>query len=697
MPSVLSNLALADKACIIHDVIPLLIIVLPFSSFLICTLFGYKLKKGAGLLSLLLVGFSSLLCLLVFVDVIVSSKGNNVLTQGCWMAIRIGSKETPLVITLGYLIDPLTSIMLFVVGFVGWWIMLYSVGYMDGDPRYHRYFAYMSLFMASMLGLVLSNNFVMLYICWELVGLCSYLLIGFWYEREAAMRACKKAFIVTRLGDTGFALGIFLLVSVFGSVAFYPLDGVNGIFTSIGYSAKGKENVLALAALLLFCGAVGKSAQFPLHVWLPDAMEGPTPVSALIHAATMVAAGVYMVARCFVLFDVNVTGKLSLFDGLIVLSPAYLVALIGSFTAFMAATIALVQTDIKRILAYSTISQLGYMMMALGIGAYSAGTFHLVTHAFFKALLFLCAGSVIHAMGTNEIFEMGGLKSVMPITFATYVIGMGALAGIPPLSGFWSKDEILAHAFMHSKLIWLIGEVTAFLTALYMTRQLCVVFLGSPRKPEAHPHESPPVMLVPLIVLSIGAAVSGLFGTPWMNLYASFINHGVAHAGAHHKPSATVMLFSVAVSSLGVLCGYLLYGSRQIQSHLEDPLRKFLGNLYSFLEAKWHMDWYEGKAIRHVFFSLVGLCRRFDLGVVDGFVNLVGWAVAYVFAYLHRFFDLYVVDGFINGLAFVTGVCGDMLRRIQTGFIRHYMLFILMGFVFLLIVSLWRIVVLGHP
>jgi NADH-quinone oxidoreductase subunit L len=262
MLSVLLNFALASNAGAIHDVIPLLIIVLPFSSFLICALLGYKLKKGAGLLSLLLVGSSSLLCLWVFVDVIVSGKGNGELIQGCWMTIHVGSKEAPFVIPLGYLIDPLTSIMLFVVGFVGWWIMLYSIGYMDGDPRYHRYFAYMSLFMASMLGLVLSNNFVMLYICWELVGLCSYLLIGFWYERETAMRACKKAFIVTRLGDTGFALGIFILVSMFGSVAFYPLDGVNGIFTSIGRATEGKENMLALAAMLLFCGAVGVGPSF---------------------------------------------------------------------------------------------------------------------------------------------------------------------------------------------------------------------------------------------------------------------------------------------------------------------------------------------------------------------------------------------------------------------------------------------------
>lgn len=680
----------------IASVVPLLILGLPFLAFLICALVGYKLRERAALVALSLVGLSSLLCLFTFGAAIISAcSGKDVLAQGVWMRIQVGSGKAQLAIPIGYIIDPLTSVMLFVVGFIGWWIMLYSVGYMHGDVRYHRYFAYMSLFMASMLGLVLANNFVMLYICWELVGLCSYLLIGFWYEREAAMRACKKAFIVTRLGDTGFALGIFLIATITGSVLFYSTDGIDGIFTLLRDGSLPHSNLLALAPVLLFFGAIGKSAQFPLHVWLPDAMEGPTPVSALIHAATMVAAGVYMVARCYVLFDERIVGVLTLFGNTVALSSGKFVAHIGCFTAFMAATIALVQTDIKRILAYSTISQLGYMMMGLGLGAYSAGTFHLMTHAFFKALLFLCAGSVIHAMQTNEIFHMGGLRRAMPITFATYLIGMAALAGIPPLSGFWSKDEILAHAFSHNKLLWAVGEVTAFLTALYMARQLCIVFLGEQRRHDVHPHESPPVMLIPLIILSIGAAFSGFVGMPWANLYGKFVSYGESHS-AGHGSSAFVMFVSLCASLLGVLFGYRLYGTRCITNAAEDPLRSLLGGAYSFLEAKWHLDWYEGARVRRAFFGTVNRCRAFDLGVVDGFVNLIGWTTAYVLAYLHRCFDLYIVDGVVNGMALFTGFIGDALRRIQTGFVRHYMLFVLIGFVVLIALTMWRAILLAH-
>lgn len=676
--------------------VPLLIVGLPFLSFLICTMVGYKLRERAALVALLLVGISSLLSLFAFGAAVISAlSGENFVTQGIWMRIQVGGEKAQLVIPMGYLIDPLTSVMLFVVGFIGWWIMLYSVGYMHGDVRYHRYFAYMSLFMASMLGLVLANNFVMLYICWELVGLCSYLLIGFWYEREAAMRACKKAFIVTRLGDTGFALGIFLIATITGSVLFYSANNIDGVFTLLHNGSLQHNGLLALAAILLFFGAVGKSAQFPLHIWLPDAMEGPTPVSALIHAATMVAAGVYMVARCYALFDEHVVGRLILSGNFIAMSPSEFVAHIGCFTAFMAATIALVQTDIKRILAYSTVSQLGYMMMGLGLGAYSAGTFHLMTHAFFKALLFLCAGSVIHAIHTNEIFEMGGLKNAMPVTFATYLIGMAALSGIPPLSGFWSKDEILAHAFTHNKLLWAVGEVTAFITALYMTRQLCIVFLGERRRHELHPHESPPVMLLPLIVLSIGAALSGFVGTPWMNLYGKFVSYGEAHI-AKHGPSGFVMLVSLCASLLGVFFGYRLYGVKRIASSAEDPLRLLLGRAYSFLEAKWHLDWYESARVRGAFFGIVRGCRGFDLGVVDGFVNLVGWSVAYVFAYLHRCFDLYIVDGVVNGIALLTGFLGDAFRRVQTGFVRHYMLFVLIGFAVILALTMWRAILFAR-
>lgn len=680
----------------IAPIVPLLIILLPFLSFFICTLFGYKLRERAAIVALVLVGFSSLLCLFAFGASLFSAHPGGAVAQGIWMLIRIGDGETAFAIPIGYFIDSLTSVMLFVVGFIGWWIMLYSVGYMSGDVRYHRYFAYMSLFMASMLGLVLANSFVMLYICWELVGLCSYLLIGFWYERPAAMRACKKAFIVTRLGDAGFALGIFLIAMLVGTVMFYPFGDIKGVFTSLHEISIHRNGLLPLASILLFLGAVGKSAQLPLHIWLPDAMEGPTPVSALIHAATMVAAGVYMVARCFPLFDESAVGELVLFGGLLIISPGRLVAFVGCFTAFMAATIALVQTDIKRILAYSTISQLGYMMMGLGLGALSAGTFHLMTHAFFKALLFLCAGSVIHTMHTNEIFEMGGLRKFMPVTFATYVIGMGALAGIPPFSGFWSKDEILGHAFSHDKFLWAVGEVTAFLTALYMARQLCVVFLGEERRKDVHPHESPSIMLIPLIVLSIGAALSGLVGTPWMNLYAKFMADKGTHIGGHVYP-AFVMVVSLGASLLGIFAGYSLYGAKQVSSASEEPLRRILGGLHSFLEAKWHLDWYEAAGVRRFFFSIVRGCRGFDLGVVDGFVNLVGWATAYVLSYLSRCFDLLVVDGIVNGIAIITGFLGNTSRRIQTGLVRHYMLFVLFGFALLIAISMWRAFMLIHP
>ncbi|HID08491.1 MAG TPA: NADH-quinone oxidoreductase subunit L, partial [Armatimonadetes bacterium] len=393
------------------------------------------------------------------------------------------------------------------------------------------------------------------------------------------------------------------------------------------------------AATLLFIGAIGKSAQFPLHVWLPDAMEGPTPVSALIHAATMVAAGVYMVARCYVLFDPHNVPAIGILGGALSIHPQIIVAYIGGFTAFMAATIAIAQDDIKRILAYSTISQLGYMMMGLGLGGYTAGTFHLMTHAFFKALLFLGAGSVIHAMHTNDIYQMGGLNKAMPITFATYVVGMSALAGVPPLSGFWSKDEILLSAFLHNKLLWVVGEAAAFLTALYMTRQVCIVFLHKPRLHDAHPHESPMVMWPPLVVLAIGAIIAGLPGMPWFNLYGQFVHYGEGAGETHGAPALLVMLVSIAMAIAGIWLGYHLYGRRQVASSREDPLRISLGKLYDFLEAKWRLDWYESNITRSAFFGVASMSRWFDLSVVDGTVNVIGYVTARIFAVIHRAFD----------------------------------------------------------
>ena len=386
-------------------------------------------------------------------------------------------------IDMGILVDPLASLMLVIVTAVSLLVQIYSLGYMKGDPGFGRFFAYLSLFSFSMLTLVLADNFILLYMGWELVGLCSYLLIGFWYQKPEAASAAKKAFVVNRVGDFGFLIGILVLSILAGTLSF---DGATRFIAGGGLS--GAQ--VTLIALLLFCGAIGKSGQFPLHVWLPDAMEGPTPVSALIHSATMVAAGVFMVARLYGIFMASA-------DAL------RLIASLGAFTAVFAALIALAQDDIKRILAYSTISQLGYMMLALGVGGYAAGVFHLTTHAAFKTLLFLGAGSVIHAVGTNDIWKMGGLGRRMPVTAITFFIAVLAIAGIFPLSGFWSKDEILqaARASGHPEL-YVPALVTVFLTAFYMARLFFVAFAGESRS-ESHAHESPVVMTVPLVILGL--------------------------------------------------------------------------------------------------------------------------------------------------------------------------------------------------
>ncbi len=420
---------------------------------------------------------------------------------------------------IGFLLDPLSAVMILVVTGVGLLIHIYSIGYMAHDEGYPRFFTYMNLFMASMLTLVLANNFVLMYVGWEGVGLCSYLLIGFWYEKKSATDAGKKAFIVNRIGDFGFALGIMLLFWTLGSVHF------STVFNLAPQQLAYGGGVVTAATLLLFLGATGKSAQVPLYVWLPDAMEGPTPVSALIHAATMVTAGVYMVARCNVLY---------------VMAPTTLlvVAIVGIFTAFYAATIGLFQNDIKRVLAYSTISQLGYMFAACGVAAFGAGIFHLMTHAFFKALLFLGAGSVIHAMsGEQDMRRMGGLKGKLPATYTTMIIATLAIAGIPLFSGFFSKDEILWQAFSSpfgSPILWVVGLITAGLTAFYMFRLIYMTFFGERRYDDhtaAHLHESPRVMTVPLMILGVPVAGRRLRrpsqGTPWRRLVRAFLASGI--------------------------------------------------------------------------------------------------------------------------------------------------------------------------
>ena len=565
-------------------------------------------------------------------------------------------------LSFGIWIDSLSAMMLFVVTFVGSLIIIYSVGYMHHDPRFPRFFAYLSLFMAAMLSLVLSPNFVMFYMSWELVGLCSYLLIGFWFEKDSAARASKKAFITTRIGDVALFLGILLLFFTTGTL---ELKNLNPEFLQ---AFAQHSRALTLAGILIFGGAVGKSAQFPLHVWLPDAMEGPTPVSALIHAATMVAAGVYLVARSF---------------GLITMFPDSLtvIATIGTLTAFMAAFFGLTQTDIKRVLAYSTISQLGFMIAALGLKGYAAGTFHLMTHAFFKALLFLGAGSVIHGTGTQDIREMGGLLKKMPHTGLTFLIASLAIAGVPPLSGFWSKDEILVAAFeSEHRIFYYVLSATAAMTAFYMFRLVFLTFFGKPRK-ELHVHESPAVMTVPLWLLAVGSAVLGIPGSPWMNhFFQHFINRSIGGEALEHAMNPFVMNVSVALGVGGILLAALFY--------LVFPaLAGFFGKiLRPFYLASYHKLWfdelYQATVIR-AWYGLGGLLARFDLDVIDGAVNGAGRETLRL-SRIKNWIDVHIVDGLVNAVGAVTQAFSSLLRRIQTGLIQNYLFILFLGILVIL-------------
>ncbi len=466
-------------------IIPLL----PFIGFVIALLLRKRYGGFSSKLSTIILGICILLSF--YTVYLVYTKGSFSIGMSWYITDKFS-------MSMGMLADGLAAMMLVVVSIVSFLVHLYSMGYMHGDSRFSLFFTFLQLFSASMFGLVLANNYLQMYIFWELVGLCSYLLIGFWYEKQSASDAAKKAFLTTRVGDVGMMIGMLLIFFTTGSFAFGDIFGMVEAGTI-------PATILTASSILLFCGAVGKSAQFPLHVWLPDAMEGPTPVSALIHAATMVAAGVYLVGRSFPLFSASPQAMMT-------------VAIIGVFTAIFAATIAVVQTDIKKILAYSTISQLGYMIFALGMGAYVAGLFHLMTHAFFKALLFLGAGSVIHATGTQEISEMGGLAKKMKVTTWTFVIGSLSLSGFPIFAGFWSKDEILGFAFDTGRYVFFaIGAFTAFLTAFYMFRLIFVVFAGKQSHASEHAHESPKTMTIPLVILSVLAVIAGYIGAPFVS------------------------------------------------------------------------------------------------------------------------------------------------------------------------------------
>jgi len=541
--------------------------------------------------------------------------------------LRVGDVS----VSVGLNVDGLTAVMLVVVTSVSFLVQVYSQGYMAGDGGYYRYFAYMSLFTAAMLGVVLFDSIVLVYVFWELVGLSSYLLIGFWFDRPAAAAAAKKAFLVTRLGDLGFLMAILLIYAKTGTFDIAEIHEV-ALAGTLG------STTITFFALGIFAGAAGKSAQVPFHVWLPDAMEGPTPVSALVHSATMVAAGVYLVARMFPVFHASP-------DAMDV------VGAIGGITAISAALLAIVMTDIKRVLAYSTISQLGYMMFALGIGAYVAAIFHLFAHAFFKALLFLASGSVNHATNTFDMRLMGGLRKSMPVTFATFVVGALSLSGVFPLAGFWSKDEILADAWAHEKYLFYIGLVTAGITAFYMFRAVFMTFGGeyrggAPAEGAAGhagdgshaaagghagaPHESPRVMTGPLVALGVMAVIAGVFNLPWSFLG---LDHEVEHLLVGALPEGDLVepggfRFGVAAASTAVALGgiglaYVIYSARAVSSA---TLAKLFRPAHRLLENKYYADYlYEQVIVGFLFYRVLGgLLSAFDRVVVDGAVNGVG-------------------------------------------------------------------------
>jgi NADH-quinone oxidoreductase subunit L len=582
----------------------------------------------------------------------------------------------------GFLLDPLSSVMILVVTGVGFLIHVYSIGYMAHDGGYYRFFGYLNLFVFFMLMLVLANNYLLLFVGWEGVGLCSYLLIGFYFHKKSAGDAGKKAFIVNRIGDAGFILGMLLMFSVLGSVRF--LD-VNQALTSGKFTAETAGfGVLSAMALLLFVGATGKSAQVPLYVWLPDAMEGPTPVSALIHAATMVTAGVYMVARSNALFA---------------LAPetSTIVAVIGAFTAILAASIALVQNDIKRVLAYSTVSQLGYMFMAAGVGAYWVAIFHLYTHAFFKALLFLGSGSVIHSLGgEQDMRRMGGLKDRIPVTFKTMFIGSVAIAGIPGLAGFFSKDEILWQVYSSphgSKAVYVVGLVTAAMTAFYMWRLMFMTFYGTPRMDAAtasHIHESPKVMTAPLAVLAAGSVLAGWIGVPklwgafpdvfrtfehWLEpVFAATIAHG-EEGHADHATEWLLMGLSVAIAIGGIMVARRMYVSRPYQ-----PEARPSGSpLYNALLNKWYVDEiYDFLFVNGLSKSGGGAMAKFDNRVVDGGVNGAGWLTRAT-STVSMWWDTWIVDGTVRLSSFLVKISSYPVRIVQTGYVQSYALFFVVG------------------
>jgi NADH-quinone oxidoreductase subunit L len=643
------------------------ITLLPLIGFLINGMFGKKLnsEKLSGIIGSAVVGISFVIGTAIFVEMLKSpiEERSHIVSIFNW--ITAGS----LSISAAYQVDQLSILMVLIVTGVGFLIHVYSIGYMHGDSGFWRFFAYLNLFIFMMLNLVLADNFVLMFLGWEGVGLCSYLLIGFWHDRKfdtggykpgtaTTSDAAKKAFIVNRIGDFGFLIAMFMIFATFGSLSF------SDVFPRAAAMFNSGDATIVAITLLLFLGATGKSAQIPLFIWLPDAMAGPTPVSALIHAATMVTAGVYMVARCSILYA---------------LAPVSMerVAIIGVTTALFAATMGLVQNDIKKVLAYSTISQLGYMFLGLGVGSFASGIFHVMTHAFFKALLFLGAGAVIHAMhDEQDIQHMGGLKEKMPSTYWTFFIAALAISGIPPLSGFFSKDEILFRAFTNgSAVFWILGWITAGLTAFYMFRLVALTFEGKPRwGHDKHPHEAPKVMTVPLVILAVLSVIGGFVGIPqslgggnameqWLEPVFERAHFQLLTGNEASLPTEYIlMVLSIAIAVAGIYFARTVYLKKpEIAERLAANFRP----LYKLLWNKYYVD-------EAYDFSVVA-------PVVKGSEKL-----------LWKGFDVNVIDGIVNGAARLMAFVSSWLRRIQVGVAQGYALAFVVGIIVILGIIILR-------
>jgi len=683
-----------------------IILFLPLLGFVVTLLLGKKIPKIFFFeVFVLLAGL--VLSVILLIGKLTSFADTSIIAEFKWIDMGNVPVIGSIKIYLGMLIDDISALMIVVVFIISFLVHFFSVDYMKGDIRYNRYFAYLGLFTFSMSGIVLTHNILMMYIFWELVGISSYLLIGFWYEKKSASDAGKKAFIVNRIGDLGMLAGLLILFLTYNTFSFQQ------IFSEIskGHLPFNSGFWLTVTGILIFCGAIGKSAQFPLHVWLPDAMEGPTPVSALIHAATMVAAGVYLVVRVF---------------GILTADAMLFIATIGALSAFIPATIALTQNDIKRVLAYSTISQLGYMIMALGVGAYKFAFFHLVTHAFFKACLFLGSGSVIHAMHhEQDIRNMGGLRKKMPLTYATFLISSIAISGIPLTSGFLSKDGILSGSLAFASLTghWffpIVGYFVAILTAFYMFRLVIITFHGEPRNKEKyeHAHESSFVMVMPLVVLTTFSLFfwytpnpmnpeDGWFYTKWIkapvlhtpenvrwdfmktdeavssaNLEEHDIMYSETYASALHHVHVPAVILSLLMAISGILLAFTMYQWKKISA---DKLAERFKPLYNFSLNKWYFDELYDKTFVSGTLALSRVVAWIDRVIIDGIVDGSATVTKAVSTFTGKF-DNIVVDGLVNFMAYLSAFIGLIFRRFQTGKVQTYIIMVIFSIVILLFI-----------